>query len=86
MGRMIGSGLTWDGGTTRRIAVLLIALCVAVSLIATLAPAAHAADSADSSATFTFASTVVAKSSDNPIAPYSWDLSGASSMRGVSWS
>ncbi len=86
MGQMIGGGLTWDGGRTRRIAVLLIALCVAVLLIAAMAPAAHAADSADSLATSTFESTIVAKGVDNPIAPYPWNLSGTSSMRGVSWS
>ena len=82
MGRIFNSGLTWDGTASRRIAVRLIALCIAALLVVSLAPGAQAADSFNTDET-----TITAASYDSP--PFtggpSWLPAGVS-YRGVSWS
>ena len=82
MGRIFNSGLTWDGTTSRRIVVLLIALCIAALLVVSLAPGVQAADSLNTDET-----TITAARYDSPsfTGGHSWLPAGVS-YRGVSWS
>ena len=85
MGRIINSGLVWEGTKSRKVAILLVALCIAAMLVATLAPISSPADSVAAGAEgeiiaagFTYPNT----STGSPWYP----ASSSYSMRGVSWS
>ena len=83
MERFMNSGIAWDGPKTRNLAILVIALCLAIMLVATLAPTAQAGDTA--AATDSGGETVAFRYPSDPGASY-WSPAGSYSMRGVSWS
>lgn len=83
MGRFMSSANAWEGPKSRKLAILVIALCVAVMLVATLAPTAQAGDTA--AATDSGSETVAFRYPSDPGASF-WNPAGSYSMRGVSWS
>lgn len=81
MHRLVNSGLAWDGGTSKRIAILIITFVIAVSLLLTaITPtAASAAGDLDDGR-----ETVA--TADSPFGGGYFAPAGSFSYRGVSWS
>lgn len=76
------TGVIWEGSRAKRVAIILIAVAMAVLLIVSFMPNAQAADSVQLADGDT---TIVAMRSPGGGNNYFYP-SGASSMRGVSWS
>jgi len=83
MGRFMSSGIAWEGTKSRKLVLLVIALCLAVMLVATLAPTAQAGEIA---ATADSGSETVAFGYPTYPGGFDWSPAGSYSMRGVSWS
>jgi len=76
------TGIIWEASRTQRVAILLIAIAMAVLLVVSFIPNAQAADSLELADGDT---TIVAMRSPGGGNNYFYP-SGASYMRGVSWS
>ena len=83
MGRFMSSGIAWEGPKSRKLVILVIALCLAIMLVVTLAPTAQAGDTA---AAANSGSETVAFGYPTYSGGFDWSPAGSYSMRGVSWS
>ena len=83
MGRFMSSGIAWEGPKSKKLVLLVIALCLAVMLVATLAPTAQAGEIA---AAADSGNETVAFGYPTYSGGFDWSPAGSYSMRGVSWS
>ena len=83
MGRFMSNGIAWDGPKSKKLVILVMALCLAIMLVVTLAPTAQAGDTA--AAADSGGETIAFGYPTYP-GGFDWSPAGSYSMRGVSWS